>query len=84
MSLRRIFIRSSILFALALIFLVTLRTSAQAPLNVFSGKFYKLDIIAVDGQPGLTTVLPGPSINDKGVVSFVGRNAGSRGRNLHA
>jgi uncharacterized repeat protein (TIGR01451 family) len=48
----------------------------QAPQSVFSGKFYKLDVIAVDGQPGLTNLFAAPSINDKGAVSFVGRTGG--------
>lgn len=47
--------------------------------TVISGKFYKLDVIAVDGQPGLTNVFAAPSINENGAVSYVGRNTGAGG-----
>lgn len=39
--------------------------------------FYDLDVIAVSGQNNLTLLFPAPSINDKGIVSFVGRTTGN-------
>jgi uncharacterized repeat protein (TIGR01451 family) len=46
---------------------------------IISGKFFRWDVIAVDGTPGLTSVFPAPSINENGAVSYVGRNTGAGG-----
>lgn len=43
----------------------------------YANTFYELDVIAINGQNGLTSLFAGPSINDKGNVSFVGRTGGS-------
>ena len=51
-------------------------SQAQAPPNIFSGKFYKFDVIAASNESPLESVLAAPSINDNGVVSFVGATAG--------
>ena len=46
---------------------------------IISGRFYRFDVIAVDGTPGLTQVFQAPSINEQGAVSYVGRNTGAGG-----
>jgi conserved repeat domain len=38
--------------------------------------FYDLDVVAVNGQNGLTGLFAAPSINDKGVVAMSGRTTG--------
>lgn len=47
--------------------------------QIISGRFYRFDVIAVDGTPGLTQVFQAPSINEQGAVSYVGRNTGAGG-----
>jgi hypothetical protein len=41
--------------------------------------FYNFDVIARTGQFGLTGILPGASINDNGVVAFVGQYSDGEG-----
>jgi uncharacterized repeat protein (TIGR01451 family) len=68
----------SILISLFVALIVSHTGYAQS-LQVISGKFYKFDVIAVDGQPTLTNVFAAPSINDNGAVSYVGRTTGFGG-----
>src|SRR5688500_14504169 len=65
------------LVGIAFLLAITQRIEAQGPQTIFSGKFYNFDVIAVDGQPNLTTISGAPSINDNGVVAFIGRNPSS-------
>lgn len=66
-----IFIASTILvcFVLAGVFYFH-KSQAQTSATTISGKFYKLDILATSTSS--ESLLPGASINDKGVVSFSG------------
>lgn len=72
--------RACALSMISLMFVSTLltpfKTQAQATPPPTSNKPYKLDVIAVNGQNGLTGVYPSPSINDNGVVAFGGRLTG--------
>jgi uncharacterized repeat protein (TIGR01451 family) len=45
-------------------------SQAQGGPTVISGKFYRFDVVAAQGQGGLTDVRQSPSINDNGVVAF--------------
>jgi hypothetical protein len=65
-----------VLTGLAL-FLSTGGSHAQSP-TIISGKFYKLDVIAASNEAPLTSVLAAPSINDNGVVSFIGQTTGGQ------
>ncbi|HZM90451.1 MAG TPA: hypothetical protein VFF31_28285 [Blastocatellia bacterium] len=76
MTLKRLVTLSSVLLALLALPLVTKRIEAQAP-SIISGKFYKFDVIAASNEAPLTSVLPAPSINDNGVVSFIGHTGGN-------
>ncbi|MEK6303911.1 MAG: BACON domain-containing carbohydrate-binding protein [Acidobacteriota bacterium] len=80
MSLKRSFIL--LLVLLAFWFLVSQRERghAQGP-TIVSGKFYKLDVIAASNEAPLASVLAAPSINDGGVVSFIGTTTGG-GKNV--
>lgn len=51
--------------------------SASQAAGGYAKTFYDLDVVAVNGQNGLTSLFAGPSINDRGNVSFVGRTGGS-------
>ncbi|MEK6299369.1 MAG: PKD domain-containing protein [Acidobacteriota bacterium] len=42
----------------------------------FATTFYDLDVVAVSGQNGLTSLFAAPSINDQGLVSFTGKTGG--------
>ena len=66
------------LFFLALVSLLcaTRISRAQAP-TIISGKFYKFDVIAASNEAPLTNLLAAPSINDNGVVSFIGNAGGN-------
>lgn len=81
MLLKRILILSIFLVALTA-FIIRIpnigRAQSGSPV-VISGRFYKFDVIAIDGQPGLTNVFAAPSINENGAVSYVGRNTGAGG-----
>ncbi|MEK6302532.1 MAG: hypothetical protein AABO41_17615 [Acidobacteriota bacterium] len=50
------------------------RTQAQAGAAT---SFYDLDVIAVSGQNNLVSLFAAPSINEKGIVSFVGNTGGN-------
>lgn len=78
MNFKRILSISLILIGLSVALIVSRKGSAQS-LQVISGKFYKFDVIAVDGTPSLTNVFAAPSINDNGAVSYVGRTTGFGG-----
>lgn len=77
MTLKRLVTLSSVLLALLALPLVTKRTEAQAP-SIVSGKFYKFDVIAASNEAPLTIVFAAPSINDNGVVSFIGQTNGAQ------
>ena len=74
MNFKRIVSLSLLLLLIGLsVTLLVFRKGYAQSVQVISGKFYKFDVIAVDGQPTLTSVFPAPSINDNGAVSYVGR-----------
>ena len=71
MSLRRV-ITLLVLLATVSIVIVTRVSRAQSGVTVISGEFYKLDIVAAVGQQSLADIFGASSINNKGIVSFVG------------
>ena len=71
MSLRRV-IALLVLLATVSIVIVMRTSQAQSGVTVISGKFYKLDVVAAVGQQSLADIFGSSSINDKGIVSFVG------------
>jgi len=50
------------------------RTQAQAGAAT---SFYDLDVIAVSGQNNLVSLFAAPSLNEKGIVSFIGNTGGN-------
>ena len=46
------------------------RSQAQTTFTTISGKFYKLDLLATNTSLGVTSISPGTSINDNGLVAF--------------
>lgn len=75
MTLKRLATFSIVFLTLTAIPLTTKRTEAQAP-SIISGKFYKFDVIAASNEAPLASILAAPSINDNGVVSFIGTSSG--------
>lgn len=67
-----------IVFVTALFALITFVERRSQAQSTPATSFYDLDVIAVSGQNGLSAFLfPAPSINDKGIVSFVGKTVGN-------
>lgn len=67
----------------ALGFFVFQRVQAQTALTTISGKFYRLEILAANGQNGIANLSSNSSINDFGTVAFTSSNGlyTSDGRN---
>jgi len=71
MSLKRI-VALFTLLAVVCIVIVTRTGWAQSGPVIISGKFYRLDVVAAVGQQGFTNIFGASSINNTGVVSFIG------------
>lgn len=71
MSLKRI-VALFTLLAVVCIVIVTRPGWAQSGPVIISGKFYRLDVVAAVGQQGFTNIFGASSINNTGVVSFIG------------
>jgi len=52
--------------------------SAQSTATTISGKFYKFDVVAIQGQNSFASIMS-PSINDSGVIAFCAGRPGIGG-----
>ena len=71
MSLKRIIALLTLLGIVSIV-IVTRTSWAQTGPVIISGKFYRLDVVAAVGQQGMTNIFGSSSINNTGVVSFIG------------
>lgn len=70
---RKLILCAAIVIAVAIsLGLFLKKGDAQTSPTTISGKFYKYDIIAKDGDDGVATIASAPSINDQGTVAFQG------------
>jgi hypothetical protein len=74
---RKRFARISILLTLVLTFILAPKASATPV--VAPTPFYTFNVIAQKGQAGLTGIGNNVSINDQGIVAFVGQLASGEG-----
>lgn len=79
MTLRRIVVSFLLTVSITALLFFLQGSRAQTGPTSFSGKFYKLDVIAANGQGGIVNVFGGPSVNDSGLVALSGSVTGGIG-----
>lgn len=84
MSLRRVIGLIAAVAIVSVIIILTHTSRAQSGPTIISGKFYKMDIVAAVGQQSLVDLFGSPSINNKGIVSFVGTTSNAAGGQIFA